>query len=127
VVDDEEDVEHAERGGGDGEEVDRGDDLAAVGENGAPSLPFVGMGRAPGHEARNRALGDLKAELLDLAVDARRTPRRILGGHPANEGPDLGRCARLSSAGYRIRSPRRAKIARRTRVTARAWLSIHAR
>ena len=30
VVDDEEDVEHAERGGGDREEVDRGDDLAVV-------------------------------------------------------------------------------------------------
>jgi hypothetical protein len=35
VVDDEEDMEHAERGGGDGEELDCGDDLAVVGERGA--------------------------------------------------------------------------------------------
>ena len=76
MVDDEEDVEHAERGGGDREEVDRGDALAVVGEKGAPSLPFVGMSRAPGHGARDGALGDLEPELQDLAVDARRTPRR---------------------------------------------------
>jgi len=73
VVDDEEDVEHAERGGWDREEVDRGDDLAVVGEKGAPSLPFVGIGRVPEHAARDGAFGDLKAELLDLAVDARRS------------------------------------------------------
>ncbi len=105
VVDDEEDIKHAERDGGNREEVDRGDDLAVVGEEGAPSLPFVGMGRAPGHEARNRALGDLEAELQDLAVDARRTPRRVLGGHPANEDSDLGCCARSSSAGPRLPAP----------------------
>ncbi len=75
VVDDEEDVEHTERGGGDREEVDRGDGLAVVGEKGAPSLPCVGISRAPGHKARDRAFGDLKTELLDLAVDARRSPR----------------------------------------------------
>ena len=105
VVDDKEDVEHAERGGGDREKVDRGDDLAVAGEKGAPSLPFVGIGRAPGHGARDGAFGDLKAELLDLAVDARCTPRRMLGGHPANEGSDLRRRARSSSAAPRLPAP----------------------
>ena len=74
VDDEEEDVEHAERGGGDREEVDRGDALKVVGEKGAPSLPFVGMGRAPGHGARDGAFGDLKAELQDLAVDGAAHP-----------------------------------------------------
>jgi len=105
VVEDEEDVEHAERGGGDHEEVDRGDDLAVVGGKGAPSLPFVGRSRAPGHGAGDGALGDLQAELLDLAVNAGRAPARILSGHPANEGADLGRCARSSSAAPRRPAP----------------------
>ena len=105
VMDDEEDVEHAERGGRDREAVDRGDDLAVVGEKGAPAVPFLGMGRAPGHRARDGALGDLKAEPQDLAVDARRTPRRILCGHPANVGSDRGRSARSSSAGPRLPAP----------------------
>jgi hypothetical protein len=48
VVDDKEDVEHSERGGRDREEVDRGDDLAVIGEEGAPSSPFVRMSRASG-------------------------------------------------------------------------------
>ena len=72
---------------------------------GAPSLPFVAKSRTPAHVARDGALGDLKAELLDLAVDARRVPGRILGGHPANEGSDLGRCARSSSAAPRPPAP----------------------
>jgi len=73
MVNDEENGEHTERGGGDREEVDRGDHLAVVGEKGAPSLPFVGIGRVPEHAARDGAFGDLKAERLDLAVDARRS------------------------------------------------------
>ena len=58
---------------------------------------------APGHSGR--CVRRPQAELLDLAVDARRAPGRILGGHPANEGPDLGRCARSSSAGPRLPAP----------------------
>jgi hypothetical protein len=77
VVDDEEDVEYAARGGGDGEEVDRGETLAVVGEKCAPSLPFVGMGRAPGHGARYGALGDLEPELQDL-IERAETRSRLL-------------------------------------------------
>jgi hypothetical protein len=90
VVDDKEDAEYAEGDGGDRKEVHRGDDLAVVGEKGPPSLLFVGMSWVPGHVARDCAFGDLEAELLDLAVDAWRAPRRILGGHPASQGSDLG-------------------------------------
>jgi hypothetical protein len=59
VADDEEDAEHLERGGEDREEVDRGDDLAVVGESGAPPLPFGGVAGSScgGLQAGGRARG----------------------------------------------------------------------
>ena len=105
VVDDEEDVKHAERGGGDREEVDRGDDLAVVAEERSPALTRRWIDWTPGHEAGDGALGDDEAEFLDLAVNAWRAPRRILGRHPVNESADLGRCAGASSVAPRLPAP----------------------
>ena len=82
-----------------------GERLAVVGEKSARSLPCVGISRAPGHQARDRAFGDLKTELPDLAVDARRTPRRVLGSHAAHEGADVVRCGRSSHAPTRCPAP----------------------
>jgi hypothetical protein len=65
-------------------------------------LAFGGIGRTPGHVAQDGAFGDLEAELLDHAVDARRAPRRIRGGHAVQEGTDVGACARSSSAATRF-------------------------
>ncbi len=74
-------------------------------EKGEPSLPFVGIGPVPGHGARHRALGELKAKLLNLPVDARHSSCWILGSHPVNGGTDVGSCARSSSVAPRCPAP----------------------
>jgi len=109
MMDDEEDVEYPEGDGRDRKEVHCGGDLAVVGENGAPWLPCVGMSPVPGHGARDWAFGDLRAELLDLAVDARRSRRRSLGVHSVYDGTDVGPCARSSSATTRVSAPGRSE------------------
>jgi hypothetical protein len=50
VVDDEAEAEHAERRGGDHEEVDRGDDLAMVAEDRSPALTRRWIGWTRGME-----------------------------------------------------------------------------
>lgn len=91
--------------GGHSEEIHAVDDLAVVGEKGAPLLRCVGIGWAAGDKAGDGAFGDLEAELLHLAVDARRAPSWILGDHPAHEGTDLGLRCRASSAAPRSPTP----------------------
>ena len=74
-----EDEEDAEASGGHGEEVDRDQVADMVGEERPPGLR--GLGAPLRHEPGDGALGDVDAELQELAVDARRTPQGIRRGH----------------------------------------------
>jgi hypothetical protein len=65
-------------------------------QEGLPYLRSVRLTRSPLHRAQDRSFRDLEAENLQLAVNARRTPRRILRNDPENELTDF--LARRTSA-----------------------------
>jgi len=92
-----EDEKDAEASGGHGEEVDRDQVANVVSEERPPCLR--GLGRTLGHEAGDRTLGDVDAELQQLAVDAGRTPQGIGRGHLPDECGDLGVDGRASASG----------------------------
>src|SRR5580692_7974427 len=50
-----------------------------------PSSCRLGISRSLPHPAQNRALGNLKPEHLQLAVNPRRAPGAILGHHAKDE------------------------------------------
>jgi hypothetical protein len=83
-----EDEEDAEASGRHGEEVDRDQVLDMVSEERPPGLR--GAGAVLRHEAGHGALGDIDAELEELAVDARRSPQGIRRGYRPDERDDLG-------------------------------------
>src|SRR5262249_17682796 len=58
-----------------------------VAQKGAPSLTW--WPRSLDHVLGHRRLGDLKAELEQLAVNARRSPQRVLNAHPPDQGAQL--------------------------------------
>ena len=90
VLDHEEAIQHAKRQGGHGEEIHGCDDVAVIAKESNPALAgAVGRIQAP-EMAGDRALGDVEAELEELAVDSWGTPGGILAGHPPDESPDLG-------------------------------------
>ena len=62
---------------------------SVIAEKGLPAL----RGRPPSshHVLGDRRLGDLDAELEQFAVDAWRTPKRVLPTDPSNETSDVGR------------------------------------
>ena len=70
VLDREPDVEEPERDRWDDEEVHGGDGVAVVAKEGHPALDGLRLGRAPWHEARHRALGNLDAKHPQFSVDA---------------------------------------------------------
>jgi hypothetical protein len=71
VSEDDKDEEDAEASGLHGEEIDRDQVADMVREERPPGLR--GLGPTLGHEAGDGALGDVDAELEELAVDGRRT------------------------------------------------------
>ena len=80
--------QHTEGGGGNGEEVTRGEWRDVSGEEGSPRLR-----RGPPAMAcevlRHGRLGDLLAKLPQLAVDARRTPARVGRSQLADQGAEV--------------------------------------
>src|SRR5919106_4974099 len=82
------DEEDAEASGGHDKEIDRDQIADVVGKERPPGLR--GLGTTLRHEAGDGALGDVDADLEKLAVDARRTPQGVSGGHLSDEGSDLG-------------------------------------
>src|SRR5262249_31293121 len=92
-----ENEEDAEAGGWHRKEVNRDDVSDVVREEGPPGLR--GLGTTLGHEAGDGALGDVEAELEELAVDARRPPQGIRRGHRPDEGGDLGADGWAATAG----------------------------
>jgi hypothetical protein len=74
--------QHAKGGGGDREEVDRGELGEVIGEKGAPRLR--GRVTATPEVLRHSGLRHLNSELLQFAVDAWRSPERVRFAHLAN-------------------------------------------
>src|SRR5918996_1050545 len=48
-------------------------------------------------QAGDGALGHVETKLQEFAVDARRAPERVRGGHPRNQSSDLGMDGRATS------------------------------
>jgi hypothetical protein len=45
----------------------------------------LGAGARPVHPIRDAGLSDVKAELEQLAMDARGTPQRVVNAHPSDQ------------------------------------------
>src|SRR5437870_3776406 len=76
-------IEQVEANARNNEQVYGGDVRRVVTQEGAPAL-----GRRSAsldHVPRDARLSDLKAELEQLAMDARRTPQRIVNAHPPDQ------------------------------------------
>src|SRR3954453_13009102 len=57
------------------------------------------------HILRDAGLSDLKAELEQLAVDARRSPQRIVNAHPPDQGAQVRVDLRPTSKGVGFPTP----------------------
>jgi len=78
VLDDEETVQHSERRGRHGEEVERDDGFAVVAKKRQPFLGRIAPPWDAPQIARDGPLGEHEAELLQLAVNPRRAPIGVL-------------------------------------------------
>ena len=90
-------VEHAERGRRHHEEVHRRDVLHVVLEEGP-----LGLRRRlarPWHEAPDRSFGDVDAQHQQLSVDARSAPGRVRLAHLLDEAANARRRRRPSASG----------------------------
>jgi hypothetical protein len=74
-----------------------------VTQEGAP--PRGGRSASLDHILRDAGLSDLKAELEQLAVDARRSPQRILNAHPSDERAHVPVDLRPTSKGAGFPTP----------------------
>jgi len=79
---DDEDIEQVKTNGRGNEQVDSGDVGRMAAQEGAPSKG--GRSASLDHILRDAGLSDFKAELEQLAVDARGTPQRIVDAHPSD-------------------------------------------
>ena len=78
-----------------------------VAQKGSPSLAWRS---APlDHVLRDARMGDLEPELEQLAVDPRRSPKRVLDAHPTDQRPQVRVDPRPPSLGARLPSPVAAK------------------
>jgi hypothetical protein len=79
VGNDEEAMEHAEGDRRNREEVHCGDRFPMITQKGEPTLRWLRISRRSFHPAGDRSLRDIKTQHEQLAMDARRSPGRILG------------------------------------------------
>ena len=91
VFDDEEAVKCLEGQRGNGEEVERGDNLTMVAQERQPLLRFARIVRSleAFKVARDRWFGNFEPELEQFTVDARRAPSRIVGLHASDQFADF--------------------------------------
>jgi hypothetical protein len=85
MPDDEETMEHTKGQRRDSEEVHRGNGFAVVAEECRPALRRLRTARRFPHPAQYGPLRDGEAEHLQLPVNARRAPGRVLGNDPEDE------------------------------------------
>src|SRR6202050_5567887 len=105
--DDDEGIEQVETESWNNEQVHGGDVRRVVAQEGPPSL----AGRPPpfDHVLGDAGLRDLKPELEQFAVDAWRTPKRILHAHPPDQRAQLHVDLRSPSQWARLPTPVAAK------------------
>src|SRR5438128_1947597 len=101
------DIEQVEADGRNDEQVHGGDVRRVVTQEGAPALGR--RSRSLDHVLRDARLSDLKAELEQLAMDARRTPQRIVNAHPPDQGAQVRVDLRPASKGAGFPTPVMAK------------------
>jgi len=85
MCDDKETIQHTKGQRRHGEEVHCGDGLRMIAQKCRPSFCRFRTSRRFPHPAQDRSLRNAEAEHLQLAMNARRTPCRILGNHAEDE------------------------------------------
>ena len=85
MSDDKEAIEHTERNRWYGEEIHRRDGFPMISKKGEPAFGWLRVSRRSFHSPGNRSFRDIETEHEKFAVDARRSPRRILGNHPEDQ------------------------------------------
>src|SRR5450631_3783710 len=105
--DDDEGIEQVETDSWNNEQVHGGDVRRVVTQEGPPSL----AGRPPpfDHVLGDARLRDLKPELEQFAVDARRAPKRIFDAHPSDQRAQIRLDLRPPSPWPRLPTPVAAK------------------
>src|SRR6478672_4740058 len=105
--DDDEGIEQVETDSWNNEQVDGGNVRRVIAQEGSPSL----AGRPPpfDHVLGDAGLRDLKPELEQFAVNAWRTPKRILHAHPPDQSAQLRVDLRSPSQWARFPTPAAAK------------------
>ena len=88
MADDEQAVEGGEGQRRDREEVHRGDSLTMISQERQPAFRRFGIPWRFAHPARDRSLGNIKAEQEQLTVNPRCAPARIFGNHPEDQIPN---------------------------------------
>ena len=89
VDDDEKAVQNTERERWDGEEVHRSNGLAMVSEERQPSFHRIWISRSAPDPSRDTPFREIETQLEQFAVNARRSPGRILGNHTEDQGANL--------------------------------------
>ena len=89
VADDEKAIQNTKRERWDGEEVHRRNGLAMVSEERQPSLHGIWISRGSLDPSRDTPFREIETQLEQFAVNARRSPGRILGNHTEDQGANL--------------------------------------
>src|SRR5215471_12638309 len=89
VADNEKAVQNTERERWDGEEVHRRNGLTMVFEERHPSLCRISISRGSRDPSRDTPFRDIETQLEQFAVNARRSPGRVLGNHTEDQGSNL--------------------------------------
>src|SRR5258707_8793014 len=105
--DDDEGIEQVETDSWNSEQVHGGNVRRVVAQEGSPSL--AGWPPSFDHVLGDARLRELKPELEQFAVDARRAPKRIFDAHPPDQCAQLRVDLRSPSLGARLPTPVAAK------------------
>ena len=89
MADDEKAVQNTKRERWDGEEVHGGNRFPMVSNKGQPSLGWIWISWGSPDPSRDTPFRDIETQLEQFAVNARRSPGRILGNHTENRGANL--------------------------------------
>jgi hypothetical protein len=98
MSDDKKAIEYTERNRWHGEEVHRGDGFPVISKKGEPVLASLRISRRSFHPTRDSSLGNIETEDKYLAMNARRSPCRILSDHAEDQIPNVLRS--LSSSDW---------------------------
>jgi len=89
VANDEKAVQNTKRDRWDGEKVHRRNGLAMVSEERQPLLDGIWISRGSPDPSRDTPFREIETQLEQFAVNARRSPDRILGSHSKDQGANL--------------------------------------